>query len=190
MNEALFPAFRFAPLRPRRSWYVALVGYGALALVAGCGSATAAPGMAASAATPSASLAGPSRTAYVACLRQHGADVPTVMPTTKPTAMPTAKPTADAAGARKATGAIPAAARDACASLRPHASQKNTAVEAFDACMSAHGETIPARQPDPAASDRPTGAARFLHGLNPANAQVAAALKACESKLPTMTANG
>jgi hypothetical protein len=104
--------------------------------------------------------------------------------------MPTAKPTADAAGARTATGAIPAAAREACASLRPHANQKNAAAKAFDACMSAHGETIPAAQPTPAPSARPTGAARFLHGLNPANAQVAAALKACESKLPTMTADG
>jgi hypothetical protein len=54
--------------------------------------------------------------------------------------------------------------------------------------MSAHGETIPAKQPDPAASPKPTGTARFLHGLNPDNAQVAAALKACDSKLPTTTA--
>jgi hypothetical protein len=209
MHKALFPAFRFAPLRARRSWCAALVGCGALALVAGCGSATAAPGTAAAAAAPSASPAAASRTAYVACLRQHGADVPTAIPTTKPTT----KPTAGAAGSRKGTDAIPAAARQACASLRPSAhqkntAQKNTAVEAFDACMAAHGETIPARQPAPTASAgstasarpttsavptaaaRPTGTARFLHGLNPANAQVAAALKACESKLPTILANG
>jgi hypothetical protein len=107
-----------------------------------------------------------------------------------PTARPTAKPTAGTASGHKGTGAIPAAARTACASLRPHAAQKNTALEAFDACMSAQGEAIPAKQPDPAASPAPTGPARFLHGLNPDNAQVAAALKACEAKLPTATAKG
>src|SRR5580700_625342 len=130
MHERLVPASRLAPLRARRSWGVALIGCGVLALAAGCGSAAAVPGTAAvAAAAPSASSAGASRTAYVACLREHGADVST------------AKPTA-AVGARKGTGAIPAAAREACTSLRPHAAQKNTAVEAFDACMSAHGETI------------------------------------------------
>jgi hypothetical protein len=181
VHEA-FPAFRSTPLRAKRSWYVALAGCAMLALVTGCGSATAAPSTAAAATASSVSSAGASQAAYAACLREHGADAPT--------AKPTAKPTADAAGGRKGTGAIPTAAREACASLRPHTNQKNTAVEAFNACMSAHGESIPAKQPDPAASPKPTGTARFLHGLNPDNAQVAAALKACDSKLPTTAANG
>jgi hypothetical protein len=111
-----------------------------LALVAGCGYATAATATT----SPSASSTSASQTAYVACLREHGADVPT--------AKPTAKPTPAATGERRGTGAIPAAAREACASLRPHADQKNTAATAFDACMSAHGETIPTKQPDPTAS--------------------------------------
>ena len=186
MHEALFPAFRSAPLRVKRSWYATLAGGGVLALVTACGTATAAPGAAVAATSSSASSAGASQAAYISCLREHGANVPT----TKPTTMPTAKPTAGAASAHKGTGAIPAAARTACASLRPHANQKNTALEAFDTCMSAHGEAIPAKQPAPAASPAPTGPARFLHGLNPDNAQVAAALKACEAKLPTATAKG
>jgi hypothetical protein len=33
-------------------------------------------------------------------------------------------------------------------------------------------------------SVRPTGIDRFLHGLSPYNAKVAAALKVCEAKLP------
>ena len=177
MQEA-FPAFRSTPLRTKRSWYVTLVGCGVLALVTGCGSATAAPSTAAAATASSVSAAGASQPAYAACLREHGA------------VAPTAKPTADAAGGHKGPGAIPTAARQACASLRPHPNQKNTALEAFNACMSAHGETIPPKQPDPAATPKPTGTARFLHGLNPGNAQVAAALKACDSKLPTTAANG
>ena len=182
MHEALFPAFRSTPLRVKRSWYVTFAGGGVLALVTACGTATAAPGAAVAATSSSASSAGASQAAYVSCLREHGANVPTTMPT--------AKPTAGAASGHKGTGAIPAAARTACASLRPHANQKNTALDAFDACMSAHGEAIPAKQPAPAASPAPTGPARFLHGLNPDNAQVAAALKACEAKLPTATAKG
>ena len=185
MHEALFPAFRSTPLRVKRSWYAALAGGGVLALVTACGTATAAPGAAGAAVaatSSSASSAGASQAAYVSCLREHGANVPTTMPT--------AKPTAGAATAHKGTGAIPVAARTACASLRPHANQKNTALEAFDACMSAHGEAIPAKQPAPAASPAPTGPARFLHGLNPDNAQVATDLKACEAKLPTATAKG
>lgn len=182
MQEA-FPAFRFTPLRAKRSWYAALAGCSMLALVVGCGSATAAPSTAAAAAAPSGSAAaGASQSAYAACLREHGAAAPT--------AKPTAKPTAGATGGHKGGGAIPAAARDACASLRPHTNQKNTADSAFSACMSAHGEAIPTKQPDPAASPKPTGTARLLHGLNPDNAQVAAALKACGAKLPTPAATG
>jgi len=185
MHEALFPAFRSTPLRVKRSWYVTLAGGGVLALVTACGTATAAPGAAVAATSSSASSAGASQAAYVSCLREHGANVPTTMPTAKPTA----KPTAGTASGHKGTGAIPAA-RTACASLRPRANQKNTALDAFDACMSAQGEAIPAKQPDPAASPAPTGPARFLHGLNPDNAQVAAALKTCEAKLPTAAAKG
>ena len=182
MQEA-FPAFRSTPRRAKRSWYVTLAGCGLLALVTGCGSATAAPSTAAAAAPASSvSSSGASQGAYAACLREHGAAIPT--------GKPTAKPTGAAAGGHKGPSAIPTAARDACASLKPQTKQKNNALETFNACMSAHGEAIPTKQPDPAASPKPTGTARFLHGLNPDNAQVAAALKACDSDLPTTAAAG
>jgi hypothetical protein len=194
------------PVTAKRPHYLTLcclilAGSGLLMLTVGCGSnstssAAAAdpPSSASAAATSSAgtsssgtSAAGASREAYVTCLRQHGATVPTG----KPTGTPTAEP----AGV---TNKIPAAAREACASLRPagQSGRANPQVAAFDACMKAHGEPIPAqRRPNPAASPmaspqaakgtKPTGIARFLHGLNPDNSKVAAAVKACESDLPT-----
>lgn len=159
----------------KRPGKLVLAGCAVLALTTACGTAAASNG--ASAATPAAT-AGASRTAYVSCLRAHGA------------ALPTATPTAKTSG-NKGSNSIPTAAREACASLRPvGGDHKNAAVQAFDSCMSAHGEKIPAKQPNASASAKPTGVDRFLHGLNPSNAQVAAALKSCESKLTTPTING
>jgi hypothetical protein len=193
-----------------------LAGSGLLMLAAGCGSSSAPTAAAADpAASPSntssagTSSSSASREAYVTCLRQHGATVPAGTPATMPTSTPastpaTSMPTSKPGGNRNA---IPAAAREACASLRPAGqgdrNRANPAVEAFDACMKAHGEAIPARRPNPAASpmansaaspmassqaangEKPAGIARYLHGLNPDNAEVAAAVKACESDLPT-----
>ena len=50
---------------------------------------------------------------------------------------------------------------------------------------SSHGETIPAARPTAPPASAPPGADRFLNGLNPDNPKVAAALKACQSKLPS-----
>jgi hypothetical protein len=83
-------------------------------------------------------------------------------------------------------------ARQACASLRPKGGFGGRggfgpALQAFRTCMSDHGEAIPATRPtarpapEPSASPR---ADRFLNGLNPGNPKVAAAVKACASKLP------
>jgi hypothetical protein len=96
-------------------------------------------------------------------------------------------------------------AMQACASLRPSFGSGGggfggggsggggafgQAIQAFRSCMSSHGETIPATRPTspPAAGSSP--ADRFLNGLNPGNPKVAAALKACESKLPSFTGGG
>ena len=92
-------------------------------------------------------------------------------------------------------------AMQACASLRPSFGSGGggfgggggafgQAIQAFRSCMSSHGETIPATRPTspPAAGSFP--ADRFLNGLNPGNPKVAAALKACESKLPSFTGGG
>jgi hypothetical protein len=169
--------------RPRRALVPAAAGCAALLLIAGCGQAK-------SAAATAPSSAGSSITAYLTCLRQHGVNVPTARPTVRPTARPT--------GGFGAGSATMQKARQACASLRPAGGfgfgggQFAAAFQAFRTCMASHGVTIPTTRPtapptrpaSPPASGAPrTG--RFLNGLNPDNPKVAAAVKACQSKLPT-----
>jgi hypothetical protein len=167
------------------------VGCAALLLIAGCGQAKSA-----AATTPSSpSSAGSSITAYLTCLRQHGVNVPTARPTARPTAQPTARPTGGFGGGSAAMQK----ARQACASLRPAGGfgfggggRFAAAFQAFRTCMASHGVTIPTARPtapptrpaSPPASGAP-GPGRFLNGLNPDNPKVAAAVKACQSKLPT-----
>ena len=168
--------------RPRRALVPAAAGCAALLLIAGCGQAKSA-----AATTPSSSSpAGSSITAYLTCLRQHGVNVPTARPTVRPTARPTGGFGADSATMQKA--------RQACASLRPaggFGGRFAAAFQAFRTCMASHGATIPATRPtappSPPASPPASGgprAGRFLNGLNPNDPKVAAALKACQSKLP------
>jgi hypothetical protein len=86
-------------------------------------------------------------------------------------------------------------ARQGCAKLRPAGGfgfgggRLAAAFQAFRTCMASHGETIPTTGPTaPPASPPASGAPRadrLLNGLNPANPKVAAALKACQSRLPT-----
>jgi hypothetical protein len=156
----------------------AAVGCALLALtLSGCGTAAAPAASAAASPTPGTS-------AYLACLRQHGVTIPTARPTVRPTPRPS--------GGFGAGNPAFQKARQACASLRPSGGfggfggQFATAMQAFRSCMAAHGETIPSTRPTapPTATPSP-GADRFLNGLNPANPKVAAALKACESKLPS-----
>jgi hypothetical protein len=160
------------------SGVLGVIAAGTLAalLVAGCGT-KAAP----TAATSPAPSASTGASAYLACLEQHGVTVPK----TRPTARPTARPSPDAAMTK---------ARQACASLRPKGGfggfggRGGAAFAAFRTCMAGQGEAIPATRPTarptpmPSASPR---ADRFLNGLNPDNPKVAAAVKACQSKLPT-----
>jgi hypothetical protein len=157
-----------------RSIYPVLLGGCVLVAVAACGSSGTTTGAAASSSPSSANA---NRDAYVTCLRDHGAAVPTANAST---------------GAGKPT--VSATARADCASLKPKATgnHKNStaATEAFDTCMTAQGETIPTKQPDPTSTAKATGVDRFLHGLNPDNAKVAAALKVCESKLPSAAVGG
>jgi hypothetical protein len=147
-------------------------------LASGCGGAAAAPAASSAPATPS-----PGASAYLTCLRQHGATVPTTRPTARPTARPSGGFAANPAMQK---------ARQACASLRPAGGfggfgggQFAAAFQAFRSCMAAHGETIPATRPTaPPATPPSPGTDRFLNGLNPSDPKVAAALKACQSKLP------
>jgi hypothetical protein len=58
-------------------------------------------------------------------------------------------------------------------------------VSGYLACLRQHGAAIPAARPTaaPTAPLSP-GTDRFLNGLKPAAPDVAAALRACQSKLP------
>ena len=157
---------------------IACGGCAVLLLTAGCGTKSAAASASASASPKGGA------SAYLACLRQHGASVPTA----RPTARPSARPSGGAGG----FAASPQfrQAMTACASLRPKGGfgrgpggQFGTALMAFRTCMSAHGEPVPATRPSPRPTARPTGDARFLNGLDPSNPKVAAALKACAAKI-------
>jgi hypothetical protein len=156
-----------------RASLAAAAGCGLLALaVSGCG--TGASNVAATTATPS-----PGASAYSLCLRQHGVAVPTARPTVRPTAFPS--------GGFGAGNPAMQKARQACASLRPAGGFGGfgAALQAFRTCMADHGEAIPATRPTAPPSPAPSpGSDRFLNGLNPGNPKVAAALKACQSKLP------
>jgi hypothetical protein len=171
--------------RSRRALGPVMLGGAALLLVTGCGQATS---PAAAAAPSSSSSARLSITAYLTCLRQHGVNVPTARPTVRPTARPS--------GGFGSPSAAMLKARQACAKLRPAGGfgfggggQFAAAFQAFRTCMAAHGETIPTTRPTAPPTSPPVSGApradRFLNGLNPANPKVAAALKACQSKLPT-----
>jgi hypothetical protein len=173
--------------RSRRALGPVMLGGAALLLMTGCGQA-ASPAAAAPSTSSSSSSARSSMTAYLTCLRQHGVNVPTARPTVRPTARPS--------GGFGSPSAAMLKARQACAKLRPAGGfgfggggQFAAAFQAFRTCMASHGEAIPTTRPtappaNPPASGAPR-ADRFLNGLNPANPKVAAALKACQSKLPT-----
>jgi hypothetical protein len=153
----------------------AVIAAGALTalLASGCGT-SATPTAASSAAAPSTGAS-----AYLDCLEQHGVAVPTVRPSARPTTFPS-------------PSSAMLKARQACASLRPKGGFGGRggfgqAIQAFRSCMASHGEAIPDTRPaarptpGPWASPR---ADRFLNGLDPGSPKVAAAVKACASKLP------
>lgn len=181
MPSRLFPRSR-APRNALRGVRVlgVIAGSALVAVLAsGCGTSATPTAAATAAASPS-----PNASAYVDCLEQHGVTVPTARPSTRPTARPTARPSASSAMMK---------ARQACASLRPkggfggRGGDFGAAFQAFRTCMADHGEAIPTARPtarptpEPSASPR---ADRFLNGLNPSSPEVAAAVKACASRLP------
>jgi hypothetical protein len=164
----------------RAAWAVAVAGLATM-LIAACGTA--------SGDTPSAGSSSPSGfTAYLSCLRQHGVNVPTTSPS------PGGFGGFGGFGSSGNSSTFQKA-RQACASLRPSFGSGRgfpggfsgfaTAIKAFRTCMSAQGEPVPTTRPTspPAAGSDPED--RFLNGLNPDNSKVAAAFKACESKLPS-----
>jgi hypothetical protein len=154
-------------------------------IIAGCGSKSASGNSASSA----------SFSSYLSCLRSHGVDVPTTRPSGTPS--PGSGGFGGGFAGSGTSSSTDQKARQACASLRPSfgggvggggfgAGGFATAFKAFRTCMADHGETIPTTRPaEPPQEDNTNPADRFLNGLNPDNAKVAAALKACESKLPS-----
>lgn len=93
------------------------------------------------------------------------------------------------------------AAVQACASLRPTGAAGfgggfggggfgagSTRLAAFRSCMSQQGESVPTTRPTAPVTAAATGDARYLGGLDPADPEVAAALKVCEALIPTAPA--
>ncbi len=167
---------------------VLLASAAALLFTAACGSS----GGGASA-TPSASGSGSAASsggfaAYAACLRQHGANVPTVRPTVRPTARPSGR-----AGGGFLGGADQQAVQ-ACRSLAPrglggglgHAMQE---LQAFRSCLSDHGVKLPTAAPG---ARRTPGAARtpgggLLGRFDTSDPKVAKAFKTCRPLLPSFS---
>jgi hypothetical protein len=120
--------------------------------------------------------------AYRNCLQQHGVTLPTSRPTRAP-----GSGFGGLGGSGSGASSTFQKAAQACASLRPTGGFGGfaAAFRAFRSCMSAHGEPIPTTRPKPSTANGSSPVDRFLNGLNPDNAKVAAALKACESKLPS-----
>ena len=170
----------------------AAAGIAAVGLIAGCSSSGS--GTTPVAATGAASTSAYS--AYASCLSQHGVKLPSggagfggrrshapgsgFTPGAGRGAFPSANPSM-------------AAAMQACSSLRPTVGAGfgggfgggSTRLVAFRNCMTQQGEAVPTTRPTAVASPRPTGDARYLNGLNPADPKVAAALKVCEPLIPT-----
>jgi hypothetical protein len=163
-------------------------------LVAACGSVTGSSG--------SASSGSGSFSAYRSCLSKHGVKVPTSRPTASPGTGGFVGPGGGFGGGFGGESSADQAAQKACASLRPSFGGAGgpgggggfggfaSALASFRSCMSKHGEPIPTTRSSstPAAGSSPES--RFLNGLNPDNSKVAAALKACQSKLPSFAGGG
>jgi hypothetical protein len=175
---------RSASPRARVSWSLRAlspvgVGCAVLLLTAGCGLI----GSSAASSPSSAGSASSGAGAFYSCLRQHGVTIPAARPTSGSGGF-----AGGGSGGSAGGSAAFAKARQACASLRPSGGFGGgfgAALAAFRSCMSSHGETIPSARPTAPPSPGSSGPDRFLNGLNPGNAKVAAALKACQPKLPS-----
>lgn len=167
------------------------------AVLAACGGGSSGGTAPAAASTPTAAASGSAGTqAYLACLRQHGANIPTARPTNRPTARPSGGFGGGGGGGffgGPGASADPQtqAAIQACASLRPSGGfgfggRGGTQLVAFRNCMTQQGVTVPTTRPTAFPTARPTNnAGRYLNGLDPNDPKVAAALKICSPLLPS-----
>ncbi|MCO6006677.1 hypothetical protein NE236_16960 [Actinoallomurus purpureus] len=165
-----------------------LASVAALFLCAGCGSSG---GKAAASPSGSAGTAGAGGfAAYAACLRQHGANVPTARPSGRPSGQAGQR----GGGFGGGLGGAGQEARDACRSLAPQGQRQGMQeMQAFRSCLTDHGVTLPT--PTPGAARTP-GAGRtpgvrrspgmgFLGGLKTTDPKIAKALKTCRPLLPS-----
>jgi hypothetical protein len=167
----------------------------AAAVLAACGGGSGGTAPAA-ASTPTVAVSGAAGTqAYIACLRQHGVNIPTTRPTNRPTDRPSGGFFGGGGGGffgGPSANPQMQAAQQACASLRPaggfggFGGRGGTQLAAFRNCMAQQGVTLPTARPTAFPTVRPTDpAARYLGGLNPNDPKVAAALKVCSPLLPS-----
>ncbi|MCO5992728.1 hypothetical protein [Actinoallomurus rhizosphaericola] len=167
-----------------------LVSAAALAVCAGCGSSG---GKTAASPSGSAGASGAGGfAAYAACLRRHGADIPT----TRPSGRPSGTPGQRGGGFGRAFGNVSQAARDACQSLAPQGQRRGMQeLQAFRSCLKDHGVTLPTPTPGAVRSPganrtpgaRPSPGMRYLGGLKTSDPKVAAALKTCKPLLPSFS---
>ncbi|HET9170830.1 MAG TPA: hypothetical protein VFN97_15440 [Actinospica sp.] len=172
----------------------AAAGIAAAGLIAGCSSGSGS----ATAAVAATGTGTGGYSAYASCLSRHGVKLPSggAFAGGRRSHSPGAGFTRPAGGGGFGGGLASAdptmaAAMQACAALRPTGGAGfggGTRLAAFRSCMAQQGETVPTARPTAAATSRPTGDARYLGGLNPADPKVAAALKVCEALIPTSSA--
>lgn len=165
-------------------------------VLAACGGGSSGGTSPAAASTPTAAASAGSAQAYLACLQQHGANIPTARPTdfTRPTDRPSGGYGRGGGGFFGGQSQSPQlqAAMQACVSVRPTGGfgfgggRGGTALVAFRNCMTQQGVTVPTARPTSFPTARPTNnAVRYLGGLDPNDPKVAAALKVCSPLLPT-----
>lgn len=173
------------------------VATAAAGLLAACGSSASPTTSAAAASTPTATASVSRNAAYLSCLRQHGADIPTSFPSrTRPTDLPSgARPSGGFGGFGggffgQSQSPQMRAAVEACAAIRPaggFGGRGGTQLAAFRNCMTQQGVTIPTTRPTafPSPTSSTDRTTRYLGGLNPSDPKVVAALKICSPLLPT-----
>ena len=177
----------------------------AAGVLAACGGSTGTTPAAASTPTSASSSSGNGNSAYLDCLRQHGANIPTSFPSrTRPTNRPTGvRPSGGFGGFGGGGGGgffgqsqspQMQAAMQACVSVRPTGgfggfggARGGTQLVAFRNCMTQQGVTIPTTRPTafPTATSSANRVDRYLGGLDPNDPKVAAALKICSPLLPS-----
>jgi hypothetical protein len=81
-------------------------------------------------------------------------------------------------------------AKSAAATAPGTSNSAGSSISAYLTCLRQHGVNVPTARPTAPPSAPASGApraGRFLNGLNPNDPKVAAAVKACQSKLPTFS---